>query len=230
MTRALLAVSCRLALLSGERGGNGDGKHGVQAQRRNIPKQQQGTAFFHTQRRTKGKITYTEAARWLLYVNAYDDHAGKPKGKNLPMPGIGLLGKLGLITAEGGNLFETLLLNMVLLPGRRLWEKPENLCWKLEKSRSGERVQITIPRNAAELLTLQSRRILLQRQNDAATGYTLLGGDFLALHGKLGYETKKASMCEANEEQARSNPLIFFRCRSYSWRSHDDPYRAKAKA
>lgn len=126
----------------------------------------------------KEKMTYAEAARWLLYVNAYDDNAGKPKGKDLPTPGIGWLGKLGLITAEGSNLFETLLLNMVLLPDRKLWEEPERPCWELEKSRGGERVQITIPHNAAELLTLQSRRILLQRQDDAVTGYTLLGGDF----------------------------------------------------
>ncbi len=126
----------------------------------------------------KEKLTYAEAARWLLYVNAYDDNAGKPKGKNLPTPGIGWLGKLGLITAEGNNLFETLQLNMVLLPNRRLWEEPEKPCWELEKSRSGERVQIAIPHNAAELLTLQSRRILLRHQDDAVTGYTLLGGDF----------------------------------------------------
>lgn len=126
----------------------------------------------------KEKMSYAEAARWLLYVNAYDDNAGKPKGKNLPTPGIGWLGKLGLITAEGNNLFETLMLNMVLLPDRKLWEEPEKPCWELENGRSGERVQIAMPHNAAELLTLQSRRILLKRQEDAVTGYTLLGGDF----------------------------------------------------
>ncbi len=126
----------------------------------------------------KEKMSYAEAARWLLYINAYDDNAAKPKGKNLPTPGIGWLGKLGLITAEGNNLFETLMLNMVLLPDQRLWEEPEKPCWELEKARSGERVLIAIPHNAAELLTLQSRRILLKRQGDVVTGYTLLGGDF----------------------------------------------------
>lgn len=63
----------------------------------------------------KTEISYAEAARWLLYVNGYDDTSAKPKGKNLPSPGAGWLGKLGLITAKGKTLFETLMLNLVLL-------------------------------------------------------------------------------------------------------------------
>ena len=126
----------------------------------------------------KERLSYAEAARWLLYVNGFDDTSAKPRGKDLPTPGIGWLGKLGLITVEGKNLFETLMLNMVLLPDRKLWKEPEHPCWELETPRCGERVQISIPHNAAELLTLQSRRILLTREADEVTGYSLLGGDF----------------------------------------------------
>lgn len=100
-----------------------------------------------------------------MYLNGFDDTSAKPKGKNLPTPGVGWLGKLGLITAVGNNLFETLMLNMVLWPENKvLWAEPELPCWELEKPRSAERVQIAMPRNAASLLTLQSRRILLQRE------------------------------------------------------------------
>lgn len=127
----------------------------------------------------KERMGYPEAARWLIYLNAYDDTSGKPKGKGLPVPGIGWLGKLGLITAVGGNLFETLMLNLVLWPrNRSLWDEPELPCWELAAPRRGERVQIAMPRNAASLLTLQSRRILLRRERDSVVGYTLLGGDF----------------------------------------------------
>ena len=126
----------------------------------------------------KERLSYAEAARWLLYLNGFDDTSAKPKGKDLPTPGIGWLGKLGLITAVGRNLFETLMLNLVLLPDKKPWPEPEQPCWELERPRIGERVQIAMPRNAAGLLTLQSRRILLQREGDAVTGYTLLGGDF----------------------------------------------------
>lgn len=126
----------------------------------------------------KERLSYAEAARWLLHVNGFDDTSAKPKGKDLPTPGIGWLGKLGLITAVGRNLFETLMLNLVLLPDKKPWPEPEQPCWELERPRTGERVQIAMPRNAAGLLTLQSRRILLQREGDAVTGYALLGGDF----------------------------------------------------
>lgn len=126
----------------------------------------------------KSKLPYSEAARWLLYVNAYDDTSAKPKGKNLPSPGAGWLGKLGLITAEGRNLFETLMLNFVMLKdGKELWgeEKP---AWELEKAKAAERSEIALPDNPAELYTLQSRRLLLIGKDGMVTGYYLLGGDF----------------------------------------------------
>lgn len=127
----------------------------------------------------KERMGYAQAARWLVYLNGYDDTSAKPKGKDLPTPGIGWLGKLGLITAVGKNLFETLMLNFVLLPkNRRLWDEPELPCWELETPRQGERVQIAMPHNAASLLTLQSRRVLLERDRESVVGYTLLGGDF----------------------------------------------------
>lgn len=126
----------------------------------------------------KSKLPYSEAARWLLYVNAYDDTSAKPKGKNLPSPGAGWLGKLGLITAEGRNLFETLMLNFVMLKdGKELWEE-EKPAWELEKAKAAERSEIALPNNPAELHTLQSRRLLLVRKDGMVTGYYLLGGDF----------------------------------------------------
>lgn len=126
----------------------------------------------------KDRLSYAEAARWLLYLNGFDDTSAKPKGKDLPTPGIGWLGKLGLIMAVGRNLFETLMLNLVLLPDKKPWPEPEQPCWELDRPRTGERVQVAMPRNAAGLLTLQSRRILLQREGETVTGYALLGGDF----------------------------------------------------
>ncbi len=131
--------------------------------------------------REKEELSYGEAARWLLYINGFDDTSAKPKGKNLPTPGAGWLGKLGLITAKGKNLFETLMLNLVLLQksseGGEVWG--ENVpVWELPHAREAERVEIVLPDNPAELLTLQSRRLLLERQDGHVTGFRLLGGDF----------------------------------------------------
>jgi len=126
----------------------------------------------------KSQLSYAEAARWLIYVNAYDDTSAKPRSKGLPSPGAGWLGKLGLITAVGDNLLQTLVLNLVLLRDGTddLWgaEKP---LWESDV-RSQERVQIEMPDNLSELLTLQSRRLLLQREGEKVIGFALLGGDF----------------------------------------------------
>ena len=125
-------------------------------------------------------LSYAEAARWLINLSAFDDTSAKPKGKGLPSPGAGWLGKLGLIYAEGDTLFETLMLNLVLLDdGNEPWEEPKPV-WEREKPKSAERTEIAMPDNQAELLTLQSRRLLLERNNGMVVGYTLLGGDFFA--------------------------------------------------
>ena len=127
----------------------------------------------------KNSLNYSQAARWLLYVNGYDDTSAKPKGKNLPSVGAGWLGKIGFIQAQGQNLFETLMLKLILLQdGKNLWE--ENLpYWELDNPRTHERVEIALPRGYAQLLTLQSRRILLERNgNGHVIQYSLLGGDF----------------------------------------------------
>lgn len=130
----------------------------------------------------KNILSYAEAARWILHLNAFDDTSAKPKqkGVKLPSPGTGWLGKLGLIYAEGDNLFETLLLNLVLLDNHQQCWGVNKPSWEREKPRSGERIEIAIPDNQAELLTTQSRRILLIRGECEGTvsGYTLLGGDF----------------------------------------------------
>ena len=128
----------------------------------------------------KSELTYAQAARWLLCVNGYDDTSAKPKGKGLPSVGAGWLGKIGFLQAEGENLFETLMLNLTLLQdGQKCWG--ENLpCWELAVPRSAERTQIVCPDNPAQLLTLQSRRLLLHRENGIVNGFSLLGGDFFS--------------------------------------------------
>lgn len=130
----------------------------------------------------KSELSYSEAARWLLYVNNYDDTSSKPKGKNLPSPGAGWLGKLGLITIRGNNLFETLVYNLILLDHKRNFSEvwgPECPAWEPDVPNTAERAEIPMPDNLSELYTLQSRRLWLNRDdNEKVIGYNLLGGDF----------------------------------------------------
>ena len=153
----------------------------------------------------KNFLTYGQAARWLLYLNGFDDTSAKPKGKGLPSVGAGWLGKIGLFLARGNTLAETLLLNLVLLKdGQELWEPPRPY-WELDQPRSGERTEIPLPDNQATLLTLQSRRIFLHREEGRVTGYRLLGGDFFE---------RENSFCEQmtiwrTSQEKRNAPLVY---------------------
>lgn len=132
-------------------------------------------------------LSYPEAVRWLLYVNAFDDTSAKPsiRGAGLPSTGAGWLGKLGLIYAKGHNLFETLLLNLVLLDDQGMPFPEEQAVWELAAPRTQERVEIPTPQSPLAMLTLQSRRVLLQRDEAGVTGYLLLGGDFFPKENAL---------------------------------------------
>jgi CRISPR system Cascade subunit CasA len=129
----------------------------------------------------KNSLSYAEAVRWLLYFNGFAETFGKleAKGKTSKEDisvGVGWLGKLGLITAVGENLFQTLMLNFVLLDGKYqlwragkpIWEKPVSL---------SERNHISLPKNPCELLTLQSRRVLLEPEGGRVISFRFISGD-----------------------------------------------------
>jgi CRISPR system Cascade subunit CasA len=129
-------------------------------------------------------ISEAEAARWLLHVNGFDDTSAKPSVRKsagsdadaMFSPGAGWLGKLGLITLAGENLFRTLLLNFVVIDDRNEAFESSKPIWEVEV-RGTERSKIPLPRGLAELYTLQSRRLLLKHDGENVTGYYLLGGD-----------------------------------------------------
>lgn len=161
----------------------------------------------------KNKLTYAEAARWLLHTNAYDDTSSKPKGKDLPSPGAGWLGKLGLIFAQGSSLFETLMLNMTFLKdGEKAWGKPLPI-WEEEELREKERILIPMPDDPVELLTLQSRRIILSREGDVVTGYSLLGGDFFEKQNAF---SEQMTVWRADKPSGKNASIV-----SWSPRRHD---------
>lgn len=129
---------------------------------------------------SKNTLTYPQAARWLLHLNAFDDASAKPQEKGLPSPGVGWLGKIGPIYLVGNNLFETLMMNMVMVNGDNA-ESDEHPVWEKDTVARGERIEIKQPDDLAALYTLQSRRIELNRNDDGeVVGYTLLAGEFFS--------------------------------------------------
>lgn len=128
----------------------------------------------------KQRLTYPEAARWLLHINSFDDVSNeRGKGKLFP-PGIGVawLGTLGVIYAQGNNLFETLMLNLILCDIEHScpWDD-EMPVWEEEKVNRNPRVLIAPPTSLSALYTLQSRRTELLRENGFVTGCRIYGGD-----------------------------------------------------
>jgi len=136
--------------------------------------------FKYRSDRSIQSIGYAEAARWLIYINAFDDASGKPtvRGGKYPAVGPGWLGKLGVVYATGGSLFETLMLNLSLLDrNKNLWEDGQ-ATWELSIPRTDERSEIPLPNNPISLLTMQSRRISLTLDKSGISGFRALGGDF----------------------------------------------------
>lgn len=132
-------------------------------------------------------ITPAEAARWLVHVHAFDPSGIKSgamgdtdvkNGKGYPI-GTGWSGQLGGVLAEGDNLRETLLLNLVpwdLESYVRIggpsdlppWERqPDTAAWSRDRP----------PRGAIDLYTWQSRRVRLAGDRDGVTGVVLANGD-----------------------------------------------------
>lgn len=122
----------------------------------------------------KNELKYDEAARWLIYLQSFDDTAAKK-----PSPKLCFTGSIGIVMAKGDSLFETLMLNLILLKdGQELWgdAKPS---WERSKPSSEKLKEIPIPDNQAELFSLQCRRVLLHREGDVVTSYTEAAGEYI---------------------------------------------------
>ena len=134
----------------------------------------------------KEELEYDEAARWLVHVNSYSDSAFKDKdSKQDNRIGVGWLGKVGLVMAEGDTLFKTLMLNLILLKDGEdeLWgdEKP---IWENESVRTAKNMLVSAPSSLSELYTFQSRRIIIPH-NEKVTEVKIAGGEAFEIEDAL---------------------------------------------
>lgn len=134
------------------------------------------------------RLSYGEAARWLVHLNAYAINLKTDKnapGTTLPV-GTGRLGQLGFVMVNGGNLFQILMLNLCALDrSEEPWNPPMPV-WEQEVCKEQSR-EIGIPDNLPERYTLQSRRIMLKRDSTGnLTGFRAMGGDFFPIENDIG--------------------------------------------
>lgn len=157
-----------------------------------------GSAFFSMRLPGVERLSYAEAARWLVHAHAFDtsgiksalegDERGKG-GKVYPL-GVGSMGSLGGIFAEGANLRETLLLNLIAFEdaydGAEFGDGHEDLpVWRQEHPLpAGTRDEAaggSEPTGLRDLYTWQSRRVRLHAADGWVTGVVLGYGDPLAM-------------------------------------------------
>ena len=165
--------------------------------------------------KSRDTLTYGEAARWLLQLNGYDDSALKGRSHNREKFKDGWLGHLGVVYAAGRNLFETLMLNFVLLDHEgKLWSSATPV-WERDWPDEKDLVKIPIPHDQAALLTLQSRRIFLQRENGVVTGYQVLAGEQFDAETAFGVE--QMTLWKHNVKENKITPALHEPSRQF-WR------------
>src|SRR5699024_4957047 len=122
----------------------------------------------------KEVLSYDEAARWLVYLQAFGDTAAKK-----PSPKLCWVGSLGTVAAKGKSLFETLMLNLTFLKnGMEIWGEAKP-AWERAIPSSEKLQELPIPDNQPELLTMQCRRVLLCREHGAVIGYVEAAGEYI---------------------------------------------------
>ena len=126
-------------------------------------------------------LSLAEAARWLVYVQAYDYSGIKSGavgddrvkgGKGYPI-GPGWSGRTGGTLVLGRTIRETLVLNTVFEAIGRETDKP---VWERESDTAAQRSSAT-PQGPADLATWQSRRVRLFVEDGAVTGALVSNGD-----------------------------------------------------
>ena len=151
----------------------------------------------------KETLSYAEAARWLVTLIGFDDSASTKKETGT---GTGWLGDRVNVYAIGENLFETLILNLVFLKdGKYVWA--ENIpAWEQPTMTTAKKREIPLPDNQAELLTLQSRRLILSREENRVTGFSSTGGDFFGKEGRVNAFSEQMTLWRAGKTPKNAVP------------------------
>lgn len=129
-------------------------------------------------------LSLAEAARWLVHCQAFDPSgiksgaSGDPRvsgGKGYPFGYPAWAGNLGLVIAEGANLFETLVFNLPLTS-----TGPNDLpSWERPKNGPGIDADHPLPLGPADAFTWPSRRLRLFTEGDRVVDVQVSNGDKL---------------------------------------------------
>ncbi|WP_428834604.1 type I-E CRISPR-associated protein Cse1/CasA [Nonomuraea maheshkhaliensis] len=160
-----------------------------------------GARYFTMRARGAERLSFAEAARWLVHTHAFDTAGIKTgvvcdprvKGGRAYPQGVGWAGTLGGVMAEGHSLRETLLLNLIAFDTDNLRLVPERdaPAWRREPNGPGQMDALELSRRPAgvrDLYTWPSRRVRLVHDSLGVTGVVLTYGDPLSPVNKHQHE------------------------------------------
>lgn len=179
-----------------------------------------GHPFFTARLGGPLRLSYAEAARWLVHCHAFDPSGiksgaeGDPRvkgGKGYPI-GTGWSGNLGGVLPEGATLRETLLLNLIAADSAALRRDPARDLPAWERDPVGaaeEQDGGRAPAGPVDLYTWQSRRIRLVREDDAVTAVLICNGERSAPQNKNLVEPHTAWRRSPAQEKKLRRPLVY---------------------
>ncbi|SCE10786.1 CRISPR-associated protein, Cse1 family [Streptomyces sp. BpilaLS-43] len=185
-----------------------------------------GEPFFSARMPTVDRLTFAEAARWVVHAHAYDTSGIKTgvegdkraKGGKVYPLGVGWAGNLGGVFVERPTLRETLLLNLVAADttGVRIDEQ-DAPAWRRDPCGPGGAERA--PSGVRDLYTWQTRRLRLHFDEQGVYGVVLGYGDPLSSRNRHDREPMTAWRRSPAQEKKLRESLV------YLPRDHD-PERA----
>ena len=180
-----------------------------------------GEPFFSMRRPGVERLSFAEAARWLVHAHAFDSSGiksgavGDPRvknGKGYPQ-GVSWAGNLGGVFAEGNNLRETLLLNLISADNDFLRFSPGDApAWRRDPPGPGPFVpdpDRPRPSGLRDLYTWQSRRVRLHWSEEGVTGVVLGYGDPFAPQNAFRLEPMTGWRRSRPQEKKLGRPLVY---------------------
>ncbi|MFS4093166.1 type I-E CRISPR-associated protein Cse1/CasA [Streptomyces sp. AF1A] len=174
-----------------------------------------GEPFFTARMPACERLTFAEAARWVVHAHAYDTSGIKTgvegdqraKGGKVYPLGVGWAGNLGGVFVEGRTLRETLLLNLVAADTSNLEiDEADAPAWRREPCGPGGAERA--PTGVRDLYTWQTRRLRLHFDESGVHGVVLGYGDPLAPRDRQHREPMTAwRRSKPQEAKLRRSPV-----------------------
>lgn len=174
-----------------------------------------GEPFFTARMPTVERLTFAEAARWVVHAHAYDTSGIKTgvegdkraKGGKVYPLGVGWAGNLGGVFVEGRTLRETLLLNLVAADTANLEIDDQDApAWRREPCGPGGAERA--PTGVRDLYTWQTRRLRLHFDETGVHGVVLGYGDPLPARDRQHREPMTAwRRSKPQEKKLKKSPV-----------------------